>query len=65
MGQNSDELGSIKCKASYMGWTEPLCTYVADVKLGLHVGLGLYVGPKKTGVGAVSKAAACLWIQFP
>ena len=44
---------------------EPLCTYVADVKLGLHVGLGLYVGPKKTGVGAVSKAAACLWIQFP
>lgn len=37
MGQNSDELGSIKCKASYMGWTEPLCTYVADVKLCIHV----------------------------
>ena len=50
--------------------TEPPTREHAQAGLGPHthgadVQLGLLAGPPTMGVGAVSKALACLWILFP
>ena len=50
--------GSLRLNHQPLSWTEALCTYVAEVQLGHHVGL------PTTEAGNVSELLACLWILF-
>jgi hypothetical protein len=55
-----NQLSKTESSIKEHSWARPMppYTYVADVKLSLHM------GPLTTGVGDLSKAVACLWILF-